>query len=284
MSCKDSKISRMLPDYWSGHLGLEDQQVVERHLTQCPECRSELCLMDTLAGRYSNKEKSKAENHISLSLIATYYEDKSSLSADQIRTIESHLDDCDMCAYELDFLRSMEQDLSRSVESHVHKAFKLEDISRALMWLVRKPVFAYFMLLLTLYPTYRWIEEPSGGRYPEDHHLFQVERFIVGEASRGVNEIPDVVRTSENPLVMLLIPFYHLTEKYSYEFSVSAVDETESIDANLVPDFQKDAIILILLDTRKLTDGNYTLEVTETGIEDSTDFSAKFFSFNLRTR
>ncbi len=278
MECND-KITKLLGDYFSGHLTLKQEAEVESHLAQCQSCRKALDTMGLLA---ADPSSTLISDHIAADQMALYYRERKSLSQSEQAGIRAHIGECNRCAYDYQFLRDMETDLAQSVKAEMVPTTLLERIWRAIPVMVTKPALAYFLLALTIYPAMQYL---AGGPEPaaisETGAVYQ--SFELFDANRSGGEMPIVTRADRQETTKLVVPQYHSIESFSYSFSIQNADLTQDLNAEVLSLFEQEGSIVLLVNLRDLSDGDYVLSVTEVDREDPTDTSLSHYSFRLST-
>ncbi len=283
MACNDREAADKLSDYFSGHLNREELDQVARHLSECRECRTSLRTMSHLAGRSPNPFSENSERHLTSQLLTAYYENRESLDAETLKKIESHLKSCERCSYDLYFLNSLEEDL----ESSLALGAKHESASARLIgsvWaLIRKPAFAYCLLLLTLYPAAMWLTrlDKKGGL--ELAAYLPPREYAMVEQRRSAGYVPTVIRPQDKSLVAVVVPYYHETEEFSYQIFFSDESGSVPLELETITDFSETGAIRVLVQTRSVQDGTYILNISETDREDPSDTLRSKYLFHLKT-
>ena len=280
MKCGDENISRKLSDFWSGHLEPEEQELVKSHIDVCPKCQIDLQLMELL---HRGLSESIGE-HLSPELLGQYSTRKGDLDAETLLAVEEHLKDCEKCAYDLQFLVNLGVDLEQSVMASISRLSLLADVLNWFSIIVRKPVFGYILLLITLYPAIMWVSE-----HHTDEDLFNIvslraDAFRLTEITRFSSDLPTIIRDKETSFIAFEIPFYHYLEEYRYDFHVSTMDETSSFDADVMSWYDRDESILFTVNVLGLPDGHLMIRADEIVRENQTIHTSRFFPFVLQTR
>ena len=107
----------MLSDYFTRHLNEEDRGSVEQHLAGCRTCRIHLRTMALVAGKPETVLTDRDIRHFSPTLLSRYYADVGSLDEKLVKRIEEHLESCDECRQDLDFLKNSDLDLRHLISS-----------------------------------------------------------------------------------------------------------------------------------------------------------------------
>jgi hypothetical protein len=280
MSCENKKIADLIPDYFTGILSKEDTIIVRNHLGICQECLKDLKTMRILSGWDAEKD---SINHIDSNLLTQYYQNPSSL-ADNIQDgVKAHLKECDECSYNLDFLVSLETELERSVARKVKTPSLVKAIQEFLAALVRKPAFAYFLLLLTLYPAGKWFQMSTDDEFTDAKWQVPQEVQRLSEGVRSAGKIPIVSRTYDSGLVRILVPVDHYIEGFSYSFQLQDKHDFKILQMEQISDFSEQNSIDLIINTTELADGEYILNIHEIDRADPTDTTTYPYLFRLQT-
>jgi len=278
MNCTNVHIQERLGDYLTGHLDPADRAEVACHLAECDNCRQSLQFMEKLAGF----EAGSIIHHPDFALITRFYAEPETLDEATIEAFKKHLQECDECAYELDFLRDMEAGLEKSAAARGERQPLLEIVGEFLTGLVRKPALAYFLLLLTIYPTYLWLsgtgEPGAGGGYVSD------SVFQLSNVTRTAGDLPVITPDADKPIVVLNLPFRPFEIDYTYSASIADIEMTSPLDIPIILDMRDSTSINALLDLRDMASGSYVLILHEQSRDDPEDFEELLFPFTLETK
>ena len=309
MPCENKKMTEMLIKYFDNELNEAERTEVEKHLKECSECSNQYKTM-----LFLDSGKSDPGNHIPPDLMADYYQYRDELDAEKIAAIESHLKECHQCAYELEFLNSMEQELYEAETAKPQPKSIFQQVLDFSRKLVLKPVLVYFLLLLTIYPVYKFLSSPLDNTRSPLHQsqvlpslvLTSGTRSITGPPladSSGLNQaddslsgsnIPDSMTVNlleKNPndtLVYLEIQLTHNTQYYRYDFDLNYINSEDGsvfalTDQKKYISFDKKGSIGLILNTEGMRDGEYRLCISEIDIEDPSDTAISCFQFFLKT-
>lgn len=252
MSCNDKAIAQKLTDYFSGHLNESETAEVENHLAQCSECRQTLALMDKLGGHRVHGD------HPDREILIQYYHDPSAFSEGRKAQIRAHLEDCRECAYEYAFLRDMERDLAASAQTQLDRPGLLRRFFQAIPAVLRKPAVAYFLLALTIYPAVRYLTQG-----PSDEPNWAARSVTLTSMDRSDAEVATVTRRSDSDIIGVTIPQYHNLDQFEYQFEVRDSSFSREIAVELISDLTSRGSIGLLVNTRDMDDGLYTISVVE---------------------
>lgn len=282
MNCNDERIQRLLPDYHSGHLSDDLHALVDEHLAGCLACRQSLRLMSLIADEPVDDTAVDQIGHPGPARIVQYFLDPTRIDAETARELESHLQSCTHCAGEYAFLSDLENDLRAEARVPEPSAW-LRTVAYSLRDFVKKPAFAYLLLFLTIYPTLSWINTRIGGR--EALLLAAAgETRVLRQGLRSAGELPQVHRTKDNPLVHVRLPFYHSTGTMRYTYRMSDADRGQVGGLQFISLFRNRDAIDLLINTAGLSDGTYTLTVTELARATGTQESTVSYDFRLETK
>ena len=117
MKCNRPDINLLLSDYFTGHLDVDDCREVEAHLKECRPCRISLRTMALIADKPEPLADDASARHFSPTLLSRYHGDVQSLDPRLVERIEGHLQECDECSADLEFLKNSEIDLRTLVNS-----------------------------------------------------------------------------------------------------------------------------------------------------------------------
>jgi len=279
MRCTNEKLGIRLSDYFTGHLSEKERSEMIAHLGDCPCCQTSLKTMQAIAGQQINATAPANRPHLTTEQVSKYYQSPSSLSRSEITEIEAHLRTCDECSYDLDFLRDMEDELRISVRSELARPTVFGTIAA----LFRKPALAYFLLLLTLYPTVRWIADGSGRSESVASNWSSSPAYEIAETRRSVGEMNVVRRPIDDPLLRLDLPFYHQLAEKQYRYSLVSQASGEAAELDKLVDYDSTGVIRMLLNTKRLPDGEYSLSLIEIDQLDTLDQMHQYFIFQLKT-
>jgi len=280
VTCNEDTIGRLLADYYTAELSLPEQQRVEAHVAHCEDCRKALHLMDVLS-RPGEQEQYRS-GHLAPERIADYVQHRDAWPADQVLNLKEHLDRCDTCAREFDFVSGMDEELSAAAAQEGGRR-EAVGLSERLWRIVAAPAFAWLLLLLAVYPAVSWLnsyrrqsrEEATTRVTGPVHTLLEARR---GAASRVV-----VNRSGRDALVRLAIPFYAVLDEMTYQFSLTRLPDAVPADVEMISNFETEGMVLLLLNTQSLDDADYVLSVREIGRADGQPKSGRTYQFRLVT-
>ncbi len=276
--CTDEEIGNRLTDFYSGHLTENESEAVLSHLKQCETCRNDLKVMGLLGEGPALKKEENSKFHLSAEQISSYYADRKSLSASDLSVVESHLKSCDHCAYELDFLRDLESDLAGSVKHAQKSVSMLARVADLVFPALRKPVVAYFLLLLTLYPTYRFLAVMNSETASSETTWNQLQ-----EGRRSTGEAKIILRDRGATYLGFDVLQYHNVAEFRYSVTLSPAGElTRRIP--VLTNFDDKQKIQVMGNFHDLPDGEYILTVEEVDPLTPNDKASQQYRFELRSR
>lgn len=106
-----------LYEYFLEQTDEDTSRRVEFHLAACMECRELLRVMALLSGASEEEVSPAGGDHPLLEVLVSYYKDPALLSSAAVKEIEAHLAACPDCRGEVEFLRVLEDDMSRALPS-----------------------------------------------------------------------------------------------------------------------------------------------------------------------
>lgn len=257
--CSDATIAHQLTDYYSGHLTYDQSQRVRNHLNDCESCRESLRAMELIGGGPALHSEKEAGGHLSAEQISAYYLEDSSLSANERSQINAHLTRCDQCAYDFAYLKDFETDIRASIK---HAPRRISLLQRALSFVipvVRHPALAYFLLLLTIYPTYQFLRsgDPGSGE-PGAPATWQ----IIAETNRSAGSAGTIARTEQSDLVRVEIRQFNNPDLFHYTARITAeADSTRTIPVYARAEGGEK--VRLVIDVRNLPDGFYRVWISE---------------------
>ena len=257
--------------------------MVKAHIADCGACQATLRTMQLLAASTKAELNLDSEGHVSTEILTKYYGNKQSLDEKTITRIEAHLDKCERCSYDLYFLTSLEDELAASVRAELAQPSLLDKIFNFGLSLIRKPAFAYLLLLLTIYPAARWLHQSLLDRQWGDEGFFHGQIYQLSEISRSGGELPVVRRSKENSLAGMAISYYHLLEEYRYEFSFQDEEQTQTYPLEKLSDFSRQGTIRLIVNIAGLSDGSYVVSLYEIDRQDPADTTVHQYPFQLQT-
>ena len=113
LECNQPEIELLLPDYYTGHLGQDNEERVRTHLSACKSCRVSLRAMAAISGKYTPTEPGGDERHFSPQLLGRYYSNPGSLDSVLIEQIKNHVEECSTCAADIKFMQDSDTDFKR---------------------------------------------------------------------------------------------------------------------------------------------------------------------------
>jgi len=143
--CSEPGIARFLPWYLNGTLSKTERDLVEGHIGQCPSCANDLLQMKWLAKQFMAVDK----QHVDPEQLVIFAEARHELRAEDLLSIEHHLESCADCKHELQILRK-----SNRCSESTSDTYKLEPSKQKWSFGARdfltRPALAYIVILLLL--------------------------------------------------------------------------------------------------------------------------------------
>jgi hypothetical protein len=277
-------VEELLSDFVSGHLEKSEAERVAAHLKVCPDCRSARETMAALKEYMVSEKSTIGSDHISDQQLWLYYSNVDTLDAAVRAKIELHVGRCLDCSAALSLLYGLEQDLTPAhSDLRLAGPAKKGFIDALTQWL-RKPVLAYALLALTLYPAIRWIISKGNDRPLSVLEEVPDRSVRLSPQLRQVTDIVSVSRKAGHAFVALEIPFYALADSKTY--TVAVTDTVGGVIANARGSVTlgSPGVINVLLDTGPLVDGVYELTLVERSQANISDTSVTTYPFRLATR
>jgi len=282
-----NRLKEMLPWYLNKTLSEDEVKQVEAHLKECPECRKELEEIIFLSSEVKVNSEVFASPHIESERLVLFCEEPKSLSPDESISIERHLRSCLYCYEELQTLKRANLEL-KSLEREtkpklVKEASVWEKISERLIWLVRKPVLAYIIVILLAYPAASWLlRSPKSGESIVPKVAFE-KVYMLSEQTRTTVEPTSVFRKTKDILVRVVIPFWADIENESYNLAINDENSKSILAIKDFTDFGNQGFFQLVLNTDSISDGRYTLVVWGTNKKDPAISSETNFPFQIIT-
>ena len=280
-----NKLKDLLPWYLNQTLSDDEVKKVEAHLNECADCRKELGEIKWLSSGVKEHNEVIKSSHIESERLVVFSEEPESLDPDEATAIENHLRSCPSCYEELQTLKraSLELEaLDRKEKSKlVQRSTVWEKVSERLIWLVRKHVFAYIIIILLVYPAGRWLFRSSQPGTPSIPKVASEKVYLLSEQTREATEPISVFRNSKDKQVRVGVPFWVDLENESYELVINTESGQTIFSIKDFTDFGNQGFFQLALNTDSILDGRYILIIRETNKKDSTIFSETHFPFQI---
>ena len=280
-----NKLKEMLPWYLNKTLSEDEVKKVEAHLKECPECQKELEEINLLSSEVKVNSAIFASPHIESERLVLFCEELKSLSPDESISIEKHLRSCLYCYEELQTLKRANlelESLERGTKPKlVKEASVWEKINERLIWLVRKPALAYFIILLLAYPAARWLFRTSQPGMPSIPMVSSEKVYVLSEQTRETTEPISVFRNNKDKQVRVGIPFWADLEKQSYELIINTENGQIIFSINDFTNFGNQGFSQLLLNIDSIPVGRYILIIRERNKKDPSIFSETRFPFQI---
>ena len=261
--CNKKEISDLLPWYVTGNLSEIEKTKVEQHLEKCPICKKELERIKWVSEGFYESDNAINSKHIDSRLLTVYSESKKGFKKEVLQRIESHLSTCKQCRNELKVLTNVNQSLEESENETVFTLFKLK-LNRIINGLILKPAFAYFLLLLLLYPASLGLfkKNAPGGYISEPLNLNQLY-ILKGNDQRTtgkqINEIK-IGNTSRFFALSFVIPINNQNSN-NYVADIINSDKKVIWKSNNLTFIDEYGTAVIICPLKYFPKGNYILTV-----------------------
>ena len=282
--CKN-KLRELLPWYLNHTLSDNETREVEAHLKECPACRKELEELRWLSSEVKELSEAFVSPHIEPEKLVVYLEESEKLTLVETTTIEKHLKSCDLCQEELETLKNVNLELKALENKEKLKLAEetsfLKKIAEGLIWLVRRPAFAYIIILLLAYPAARWIfRKPPTGMLPIPK-VASERVHILSEQTRLTTEPTSVFRSEKDNKVRVGMLFWPDLDRNSYELFINTESGQTIFYQKDFTGFGEQGFFQLVLNADSIPDGKYVLILRETNKKDSSISSETYFPFNL---
>lgn len=241
MNC-DPKIAELLPLYANGSLKDDEKKKVEEHLKACSKCQKELAQTKWLLEGVEKYGEVLLTGHIDSEKLVLYAHSPNELKESERSIIEGHLKDCSECADELKLLQESTKEFEESTispEREVSFGTQITDwfksILDGLSWLVRRPAFAYVIILLLIYPAYlglfraRIKVSSLFDRRFTDQAVLIGKELVLSDQTRGIDyKTPEVYLDTTINILQLRIR-YPIDTTFATNYEVIIKDSTGSV-------------------------------------------------------
>ena len=280
MTCTDSTIEQVLADYYTGELPLAERSRVEAHVAVCEACRSSLLLLESLSGRRSKSRY--ARGHAAPEVLMSFFQKPDSWPPDRAAEIRAHLDTCDACRADWQFMSDLSTELEAAVDRQRESA-RRPALGLRWNWLF-SPALAWLLVAAAAYPTLSWLKSRIAPEVADPAALVAGPWQPLVETRRGSDRAVEVTRTDMSALVRLTVPLGALPDEMDYRFTVLNESTSEVLPVEVISNLSERGRILLLLNTRGLPDGQYFLQVSETSRANGSLQSERGYRFTLVTR
>lgn len=278
--CED-RVNELLPWYLNGTLSEDQARKVETHLKACPKCQKELEEIKWLSSGVKVVGGITASPHIQSEKLLLFIEEPESLSPDEKATIEKHVESCATCYNEIQTLKRVNLELVGQEEEKSESTKKVpfwEKMTEGLIWLVRKPAFAYAVAILLAYPAARWLllqpQPPVPPVAPE-------KVYMLSEQTRTPAKPTVVLRDKNDRLIRLDIPFWPDLDNNLYELMIKSENGQTIFDVADFAEFGSQGMFQLVLNSDSFSDGRYVLIVKEKNKRDPSISSETNFPFQI---
>ena len=283
-TCNNEGIIELLPWYLTNSLSASENSMVEKHLESCASCKQELGKMKWISEGFQSTEAIKGTKHINSVLLTIYSENKKELNKNTVERIEDHLSVCDSCTKELEILKNISYSSKRNAEISFFGAlgrFAESFFSGKII----KPVFAYAMVLLLLYPAWLGIFKRSGNEKGIVKPISIEKSFVLQPADqRSVTEHTNIIQLQKS------------SELFTLSFNIPVSGEGEfTYDAHIVNDSNEKVwheenikpidlygSMIILCNQKFFSEGIYTLYLNEKNKNKSKILNVYKYAFKIQ--
>lgn len=270
-------VTLLLSDYASGSLDEPGRRKVESHITTCEDCRKTLAFMQKLAPKATWAER-EGHSHPRAEMLRAYYEDPSTLEAGTRQAIEAHLGHCSECAFDMEFLKDLEQILPAAISERVPRRAPRRFLPQ---WLSRPvPVFSLVAVLAGVLLVVYFQINPRTHRGAEES---EAQIHVLRPLTRGQEMAATITLKDPSETVYVAIPRRAGGNGTDYQFRVWDESESTEFDVVLDSDRSQSDRIVLRLNTSPLADGRYLVILTERALSAPTDSTVRRFPFELRT-
>lgn len=284
MDCRN-ELRNLLPWYLNQTLSEEEVRKVEAHLKECPKCRKELEELRWLSSGVKELSEAFVSPHIESEKLVIFSEEPESLDPNEATAIEKHLQSCPLCYEELQTLKRTNLELEalekKDEPKFAEESSLPEKIAEKLIWLIRKPAFAYIIIILLAYPAGRWLFRSSQPGMPPIPKVASETVYVLSEQTRVTAEPTSVFRSDKDKSVRVGIPFWADLENKSYELKINSESGQIIFSIKDFTDLGGQGFFQLVLNTDSIPDGRYILILRETNKKDLTIFSETHFPFQI---
>lgn len=279
--CTD-RSRQLLPWYLNQTLSLHDKNEVEAHLAMCSKCQKELEELRWVSSGMKKIGQTSPLSHIPPEKLVVFLEEPQSLTPDEKRTIEKHLKSCGSCRDQLQTLKSANLELEALEEEQkprpAMEASLWQRITQTLVWLVRKPAFAYAIVILLAYPALRWVLQQPEPTLPS---VISEKVYLLSEQTRLTAKPILLLPSNKERFIRLGIPFWPNLDNYSYQIAIKDESGRILFEMKDFVDFGNQGLFELALNTDSFGDGTYILVIKETNKKDPSSSSETVFPFQI---
>ncbi len=279
--CTD-RSREFLPWYLKETLSLHDKNEVEAHLAMCPKCRKELEELRWVSNGMKEIARTSLLSHIPPEKLVVFLEEPQSLTPDEKKTIEKHLKSCGSCRDQLQTLKSANLELEALEEEQkprpAMQASLWQRITQTLIWLVRKPAFAYAIVILLAYPALRWILQQPQPTFPS---VISEKVYLLSEQTRLTAKPTPLLRSDKERFIRLSVPFWPNLDTYSYQIAIKNEGGRTLFEMKDFVEFGSQGLFQLALNTDSFGDGAYVLVIREKDKKDPSSSSETLFPFQI---
>ncbi|MBD3299377.1 MAG: hypothetical protein GF341_12020 [candidate division Zixibacteria bacterium] len=274
MACHDQQIAIMLPDYCLGRLDEQQQATVQRHLTDCDECRESRRIIMALINNKIDTSPG-ASPHLSTEEVIRYYLHTDRLTADERDRMSAHLQSCDECAHELAYLREVEGSL-QNIAANQRATSQTVQTDPPATW-SRQTIVAYLALAATLVLL---IVTTAGDPKPPQP-IAATGSLDLYEQQRSSTTIPVLERVSGLTSLNVILHHAYDTAGAAYYMAFEHVDSDSTIAVAHNVSFESDERIQSQFDILGWPGGRYLVRLVRKARATPMDSTVTRFPFRL---
>jgi hypothetical protein len=277
VNCTDENLGALLADYYSGQLPPEAWLAVELHVAKCDACRKSLVVMMALGG--GTAHASYRSGHVSPEQLVSHFRADQGEHSREHDTIRRHLDACELCRREYQFLIDLDAELEAAALADPARA------SRRFAWraFAARPVVAWAMVALFAYPALSWLVERVRPAAEQSYAQILGPVHRLYESRRGTDKRVEIARAADQLYLRLAVPMYALPDEMDYRFEFMRTKDKPPAQPQVIANFDTQGQIDLLVDASVLADGEYILSVLETERGTGAERAAKSYAFTLTT-
>ena len=265
--CTDTSFEVRIPEFVSGFLSEEERRDMIAHLESCRSCNLSVLIMRGVAqtgheAAQVTEESSSITDlsaHLTEQQVVALYASPDSLMADERVSLERHLAGCPLCSQEIEFLKSLESDMTDA--QRLSDPTTTSVISKKRTWF-GMPRSAYavaaIILLCAVVGSLLYVQRGDELSATVTH---------LRELQRNSGQLPIVFRESNKPRVMVVVPLPRASDQSRYVATLQN-SARNKVDAIITVHTDTSKSQTYLIDTRNLPDGEFDLQVMDSRISD----------------
>lgn len=269
----------LLPEYVNDELSDALRQSVEEHLETCRACQQTLRMLRMIS-QSTPIENDWPDDHVSSELLSRYALQPESISPAERGAVDEHLQGCEACRAELQFVQDVNRDISLDVAAGPQRR-PATSFRNRLRTVFSHPVIAYAILLIALIPAILWVVQRD--RIVSTSAITSYTGPVeLRTMTRSPANIPTVQVPPDTPVVLFDIPLTRMNAGFDYSFAVIDMQTEAPVEAPVIPIYDSTGTTGLLADCSRLTAGIYYLRVTETDRASGEIITRRDFAFKIR--